>query len=199
MRVPDCGMDRPTCYLVTDIEADGPDPGLHSMLSFGCVAIDAQGTVLGEYAAVLRPVPGLTQDAGTRAWWASEPEAWAQATRDPIDPAEAMRGWADWIAGLPGRPVFVGNASTFDGGWMDWYCGRFLGRRLFDRPREPGLTFGGGLDLPSLVMGRQGWDFARCGRAFWPAAWFGGQPHNHCALDDARGYARMLGRLLRGE
>jgi hypothetical protein len=33
-------MHDDTLYLVTDIETDGPDPGPHSMLSFGCVATD---------------------------------------------------------------------------------------------------------------------------------------------------------------
>ena len=40
---------KPTTFVVTDIEADGPNPLESSMLSFASVACDVTGKVLGEF------------------------------------------------------------------------------------------------------------------------------------------------------
>lgn len=188
----------PTSYVVTDIEADGPDPGRNSMLSFGSVAVDRGGTVLGEFTANLRPLPDGEQDPGTMAWWRTEPEAWTESTRGPQDPATAMPAFADWVRGLPGTPVFVAHPLTFDGLWIDWYLRRFVGPRLFRRPRSPGLCHAGGLDLQSMVMAATGWHYQRCERVHYPADWLGGHDHSRRAIDDARGYAHLLVLLLNG-
>lgn len=187
-----------TVFVVTDIEADGPDPGRHSMLSFGSVACRADGRPLEEFTANLHPLPGAAQDPGTMAWWATEPEAWREAMRDRQDPAAAIAAYAAWVAALPGVPVFVAHPLTFDGLWIDWYLQRFAGRRLFRRPRAPGLCFASGLDLVSMVMAATGWDYAACQRPNYPEHWLGGHAHNHRAIDDARGYAHLLGLVLGG-
>ena len=38
-----------TTYVVCDIEADGPIPGPHSMLSLGAVAVNKNGKQLGAF------------------------------------------------------------------------------------------------------------------------------------------------------
>lgn len=185
-------------FVVTDIESDGPDPGRHSMLSFGSVACGPDGGTLGEFTANLQPLPDAGQDPGTMAWWQTEPEAWRETVRDQQDPAAVMTAFAAWLLGLPGTPVFVAHPLTFDGLWIDWYLQRFVGRRLFRRPRSPGLCFASGLDLPSMVMAATGWDYARCSRDSYPEHWLGGHLHNHRAIDDARGYAHLLALVLAG-
>ena len=40
-------------YVSTDVEADGPIPGPHSMLSFGSAAFDAEGNQLSTFSANL--------------------------------------------------------------------------------------------------------------------------------------------------
>lgn len=192
------GTDGPTSYVVTDIEADGPDPGRHSMLSFGSAAVDGAGRSLGEFTANLRPLPGAEQDPGTMAWWRSEPEAWRETTRDPQDPAAVMAAFAEWVRGLPGIPVFVAHPLTFDGLWIDWYLQRFAGCRLFRRPRSPGLCHAGGLDLQSMVKVTTKRHYRDCERGHYPAEWLGGHDHSHRAIDDARGYAHLLTLLLNG-
>ena len=58
-------------YVSTDVEADGPIPGPHSMLSFGSAAFLADGTLLDTYAVNLATLPGVDAmlvfhfDAGT--------------------------------------------------------------------------------------------------------------------------------------
>ncbi len=192
------GPAVPASYVVVDIEADGPDPGRHSMLSFGCVAVRQDGRTIAEFTANLTPLPGAEQDPGTMAWWRSEPDAWRESTRDPQDPAVVIPALAAWIGGLPGLPVFVAHPLTFDGLWIDWYLRQFVGRRLFRRPRSPGLCHAGGLDLQSMVMIATGWHYQRCERKHYPAEWLGGHDHSHRAIDDARGYAHLLTLILGG-
>jgi len=189
-------MTSTTSFIVTDIEADGPDPGRHSMLSIGSVACGADGARQGEFTINLAPLPDGEQDPGTMAWWKTQPEAWHETTRNQVEPGKAIRAWADWVRSLPGTPVFVAHPLSFDGAWIDWYLQRYVGRRLFFRSREPGFCHGSGVDLPSLVMAITGWEYERCAREHYPAAWFGGHDHSHCALDDARGYAHLFSLIV---
>jgi hypothetical protein len=193
-------MSATATYVVTDIESDGPHPGLHSMLSFASVACDGAGATLGEFTAVLTPLPGHAPDAETMAWWATEPEAWRAATLGARDPAAVMAEYAAWLRALPAPRVFTAHPLIFDGGWIGWYLQRFLGLRLQEGIRDADPIFhGGGLDLGSLVMGRLGWPFARCNRDHYPAEWLGNHPHTHEAISDARGYASLLTTLLAEE
>jgi hypothetical protein len=97
----------PTVYVVTDIECDGPWPGRHSMLSFGSVAIRADGTRLGEFEAVLDGLPGAAPEPDTYAWFQTVPEAWAAATTDPRPPADVARGYANLLVALLSGEVAV--------------------------------------------------------------------------------------------
>ena len=185
-------------YVVTDIEADGPFPGGHSMLSFASAAVGEDGTDRGHFTVNLRPLEGATPHPRTMEWWRTQPEGWAEATRDPQEPEEAMSSFVEWVRSLPGAAVFVAHPVAFDGGWIAWYLRRFTGVPLYDHPSEKGLMIGG-LDLPSLVMGRYGWEFQPSNRRHYPEEWLGGYVHSHKALDDALGYAALLKRLLARE
>src|SRR5688572_24534637 len=189
-------MNKPVIFVVTDIEADGPDPGRHSMLSFASVARGEEGQDCGEFSINLMPLPDAEHDHETMQWWKTYPLAWEQTTKDQIDPAMAMRAWVSWVQSLPGAPVFAAHPLSFDGAWIDWYLQKFVGRRLFYRPRDPGLCSGAGIDIPSLVMATMGWEYQRCNREHYPETWLGGHEHSHCALHDARGYAHLLTLIL---
>ncbi len=186
------------CYVVTDIETDGPQPGAHSMRSFASVAVDQDGKVFDQFEASLAELDGASPNPPTLAWLKSEPGVWEDLNRDPRPPAEVMQRYADWVRALPAEPVFTSHPLVFDGYWMDWYMRTFLGLRM-DRGPYGGerLFFGAGLDLPSLVMGVTGWDYAHCLRQNYPDEWFGGHPHSHRAIDDALGYASILIEMLR--
>ena len=66
-------------YVSTDVEADGPIPGPHSMLSFASVALRADKTTIGEFSVNLLPLAGAAPHARTMTWWAGFPEALAKA------------------------------------------------------------------------------------------------------------------------
>ncbi len=54
-------MKKLVIFIVTDIEADGPDPGRHSMLSFASVARGEDGQDYGEFFINLMPLPEAEQ------------------------------------------------------------------------------------------------------------------------------------------
>ncbi|MCA1940868.1 MAG: 3'-5' exonuclease [Caenispirillum bisanense] len=186
-------------YIVTDGEFDGPTPGAHSMLSFASVAVSASGAILGEFQAVLEPLDGAGRDATTMAFWHDHPQAWAAATTDP-EPAEAvMRRFVGWVGSFGAEPIFAAHPVALDGPWLDYYLKRFTGRQLLEGPWVPDRLFRHPpLCLMSMVAGRTGWDHWQCDVRHYPQDWLGTIAHTHSAIDDARGYAALLGALITG-
>jgi hypothetical protein len=175
-------------YVSTDIEADGPIPGPHSMLSFASAAYLPDKTLHGTFSVTLETLPGATQHPKTMEWWRQFPEAWEACRRDLRAPADAMRAYLDWLGGLPGRPVFVGWPATWDFMWMYWYLVQFTGERPF---RENAL------DIRSYAMGMRKTEFRLTTRTYLPKRWFDeGLPHTHVALDDALEQGALLCNML---
>jgi hypothetical protein len=196
------GQPRPPfdklCYVVTDVETDGPDPGANSMRSFASVVVEETGKLTTTVQAGLKPLPAAEADPGTLAWLRGQPAVWADINRDPQDPAKVIQAFVHWLRELPTPAVFVGNPLAFDGLWIDWYLRKFAGKRLICGPYGgEHLFFAAGLDLPSLIMGAVGWPYQQCQREFYPRDWFGGHAHTHRAIDDALGYANVLATMIR--
>src|SRR5580700_3082591 len=122
---------RPEIYVSTDIEADGPIPGPHSMLSFASAAYLADKTLVGTFERNLETLPGAAPDPGTAAWWETQPEAWAACRKDTHPPQAAMLDYVAWLEQLPGSPVFVGYPVAYDFMFVYWYLIRFTGKSPF--------------------------------------------------------------------
>lgn len=186
-------MTRREVYVSVDIEADGPIPGPHSMLSLGAAAfaIDWSGpptaTDVGTFTVNLETLDGATGDAQTMAWWGSQPEAWAACRTDLRPPAEAMAGFATWLAGLPGRPVFVAYPAGFDFTFVYWYLVRFTGGSPFSHAA---------LDMKTMAMTLLGTTFRDTTKRTFPARWRGVGRHTHVALDDAREQGEIFCAML---
>src|SRR5439155_18311200 len=118
-------------YVSTDVEADGPIPGPHSMLSFASAAFRADKTLVSTFTANLETLPGAQGDPATLAWWQQHPAAWEAARTDLQDPAAAMQDYARWLQALPGKPVFVGYPAGYDFLFVYWYLIRFVGQSPF--------------------------------------------------------------------
>ena len=88
-------------YVSTDIEADGPIPGPHSMLSFASAAYLKDKTLVGTFEANLTLLAGAQGDPKTMAWWQEQPEAWAACRIDARDPAEVLPEYVAWLNRLP--------------------------------------------------------------------------------------------------
>lgn len=179
-------MSSGEALVSVDVEASGPSPSTGSLLSIGACLVD--DPEVGLYLE-LKPDPDLP--------WSADAERVHRLDRrrlesEGLEPAEAMTRLADWLAtACAGRqPVFVGFNAPFD--WMfvaDCFW-RHLGRNPF------GIS---ALDLKSYFMGREAiarWQETR--RIYVDRRYGLEADHNHNALDDARGQARLARVLLGG-
>jgi len=114
-------------YISTDIEADGPIPGPHSMLSIGTAAYTADKVLESTFSANLKTLPGAQPHPTTAEWWAKRPEAWAACRKDLELPERAMTRFVTWIRTLKGRPVFVAYPAGVDFLFVYWYLTKFVG------------------------------------------------------------------------
>ncbi len=175
-------------YVSTDIETDGPVPGLHSMLSFASAAYTADKTLISTFSASLETLPGATQHAETMEFWAAHPEAWEACHKDAQPPEKAMRDYVAWLRALPGEPVFVGYPVVFDYMFIQWYLHRFTGGSPFS-------FFA--LDIKTYAMALLKTEFRETTKAVMPAHWFDDLPHTHKALDDALEQGALFCNMLR--
>ena len=174
-------------YVSTDVEADGPLPGLNSMLSLGSAAYTADKQLLSTFSANLETLPGATAHPRTVAWWATQPEAWAACRKDLEVPETAMKRYLQWVKGLGGKPVFVAFPVGFDFTFVNWYLGRFTGEMPF------GFS---ALDIKSFAMARLGVGYYDSAKHKLPKRWFDDLPHTHVALDDALEQGALFCNML---
>jgi len=181
-------MNTDEVYVSTDIEADGPIPGPHSMLSFASAAYLADKTPIGTFSANLDTLPGASGHPATMAWWAKNQAAWQASRIDLQPPEKAMRRYVDWLAGLPGKPVFVAYPAAFDFMFVQWYLVRFTGESPFSHSA---------LDIKTLAMALLNTDYRAATKRNMPREWFDERPHTHIALDDAIEQGAMFCNMLR--
>lgn len=174
-------------YVSTDVEADGPIPGPHSMLSFASAAFRADKTLLDTFAANLRTLPDASPDHDTLKWWRNHPEAYAATRIDPEEPAVAMKRYVAWLKGLPGRPIFVAYPASFDFTFIYWYLIRFAGESPF--------SFSA-LDIKTFAMALLQTEYRKAVKANMPPEWFDPLPHTHVALDDALEQGALFCNML---
>lgn len=175
-------------YVSTDIEADGPIPGPHSMLSFASVALRADKSVVDEFAVNLRPLPDAEPHPRTMLWWENHRESLAKARENPRDPAVAMADYARWLRALPGRIVLVAQPAAFDFMWIYWYLQKFVGDSPFGHSA---------LDIKSYAMAMLKRPYRDCVSGALPQHWRDDLPYTHVALDDAREQGAMFCNMLR--
>lgn len=189
-------MSRPSegneIYFSVDLEADGPCPGMHSMLALGCAAFAQDGTRLDTFSANLTPLPESRPHPVTEAWWATQPREVFDACRfQPRPPDEVMPLFSEWVVKTCGAslPVFVAWPVAFDFPFVDHYLRRFT----------RGNPFGyKALDVQSLAMGAVGEaDYRRMTKDRLPPAWIPECPHTHVALEDAIEQGEMFMNVYR--
>lgn len=177
----------PEIYVSTDVEADGPIPGPHSMLSFGSAAYTSDKKLVGTFTANLTTLPGAAGDPKTMEWWQTQPEAWAACRVDPRDPAEVMPEYVRWLKSLPGRPVFVAYPAAYDFMFVYWYMIRFAGESPYSHSA---------LDIKTYAMALLDLEYRESTKRNMPNDWFDKIPHTHVALDDAKGQGALFCNML---
>ena len=172
-------------YVSVDIEADGPIPGPHNMISLVCAAFNKKGHMLSTFSVNLKEMPGTSMDPGTQKFWDRFPEAYAATKEGAVDPRYGMKAFESWLKVLPGRPVFVAYPAGFDFTFVLWYLTKFLGYSPFSHAA---------LDMKTYAACLLNKDFRKTTKRALPKKWFLKKlPHTHIALDDAieQGYLFM--------
>lgn len=158
--------------FVVDVEADGPAPGLYSMVSLGCVRVDRE--LKTTFRATFAPISEQ---------WVPEALAISGVTRQQHlaypDPAAGMAALDDFLkATSKGRPVFVSDNPAFDWQWVNAYFHRYLGDNPFGHSaRRIGDLYAG---LSGDFAAANGWKLLRR------------TEHTHDPVDDALGNAEAL-------
>ncbi len=161
-------------WIVVDVEADGPCPGLYSMVSLGAVVVEP-GEARSFYAQ-FEPLEG--------AKWDPRALAVSGITREQHlaypNPDDEMQRFADWLKEVsPNQnPIFVSDNLAFDWQWVNYYfhlcCHEnpfgFSGRRIGD-------LYSG---LIRDLRGGSKWKKLRQTK------------HTHNPVDDARGNVEAL-------
>jgi hypothetical protein len=174
-------------YVSTDVEADGPIPGPHSMLSFGSAAFTPEGQLLGTFGANLELLPDAAGHPETMAWWQKNQAAWDETRKDLRQPEEAMRDYVAWLKGLPGRPVFVGYPVAYDFMFVYWYLMKFTGESPFSHSA---------LDIKTFAMAMLRRPYRESTKRNMPRRWFPEARHTHVALDDAIEQGHLFANML---
>lgn len=122
---------KPLLFLSIDIEADGPAPGLASMLNFGIVGIATSGEVVFEYEANLEPMPNTRYNLKSSEFW-NRPEnleALVYICDKPRNPSVVMEELSVKIVELQAKYQIepISKPIAYDWQWINWYFVNYLG------------------------------------------------------------------------
>lgn len=184
--------DKGLVYIVVDIEANGPAPGIHSMLSIAAVATTAMQEK-GSFYRKMLPLEGTIADPDTETWWQSHPDALQEVNTDQEPADDVVQAFVAWVDSMSPEPIFVASPLALDYTFISWYLHNLVRKNPFIGEKNSFRT----LDLRSLITGKFNIDFPRSTRHLFPAELTIGMPeHSHKAIDDAKGYAVLLRTIL---
>ena len=179
-------------YISLDIEADGPCPGVNSMLQLGAVFYDPEGRQIDELGINIEQIEGGVEDPDTMKWWAEQevknPGLWASMRSNLVPPKLAMQRFESkvqrYARDFECAPLIVAYPAGYDFTWLYWYLCRFLGKSCV------GFS---ALDMKTLAMTLIQKRFHDSSKARFPRSWFDPNlKHTHNALEDARGQGYMF-------
>lgn len=172
-------------YISTDVETNGPIPGIHSMLSLASVAFDEDGNEIGSFEINCEELEGSHPNEKTMQWWQENIDAYNETRIEPVHPQVAMDRYYEWLMDLKskGKILFVAYPVAFDFMWVFWYLNRFKGESPFGH---------NGIDIRSYAMAMYKKGYLQSGKEHYPSEWFDDLTLTHKAVDDAR----MQGHLF---
>ena len=179
------------CYVSIDIEADGPAPGLNSMLSLGAAAFTSDGALVQTFSANLEPLPEAHEDERTMLWWVSQPAAWEACRALPQDPEQALGSFHAWVERQEktlGLPVMVAFPASYDAMWVQWYLHRFVGDDPFRRRA---------IDIKTMAMVAMGAGYRATAKSSLPKHWRPRAKHTHVAVEDAIEQGELFMNIVR--
>ena len=174
------------------MEANGPCPGVNSMLQFGAVFYDPDGNMLHEYGVNIEEIEGGIQDPDTMKWWGEQesknPGLWASMRSNLVSPLLAMQRFESIVAKytreLNCAPLIVAYPAGYDFTWLYYYLCKYLGKSCV------GFS---ALDMKTLAMTLIQKRYHDSSKSRFPRSWFDPKlKHTHNALEDARGQGYMF-------
>lgn len=161
-------------HFIVDVEADGPAPGLYSMVSFAAIELTAAGpgqSFVGEVA----PISDRYVESALAACRLSR-----EATLRYDPPELVMTRFVQWLATFDSedRFVFISDNPAFDWQFVNYYLHAFTGGNPFGHTARRIGDFAAGLERNFTASSR----WKRLRRT----------PHTHHPLDDVRGNAEAL-------
>jgi 3' exoribonuclease, RNase T-like len=112
--------------VMVDVESDGPCPGMHSMICFGAVIVEAG--LQRTFYAELKPISEI---------YVPEALAISGFSREGVmkfpEPRDAMQNFETWLQkNIPNkRPIFWSDNNGYDFAFMNYYFWQQLGRNPF--------------------------------------------------------------------
>lgn len=113
-------------WISVDVEADGPVPGLYSMVCFGAVIVEPE--LKRTFKGFTKPLPeaGCNMEALAVSGYTRE------QTMQFQDPLKTMTEFDNWLHdNCDERPIFVADNNGFDWAYINYYFHKFLGRNPF--------------------------------------------------------------------
>ncbi|MGD2028067.1 MAG: 3'-5' exonuclease [Anaerolineales bacterium] len=176
---------RPTdeFYIVVDIEASGPTPGIHAMLSLGAATLsDPPETFYIEFQP--------DSEAFTEEAMGVHRLSMEKLKKNGTPPAAAMQTFADWVETVTPdgmHPIFVAFNAPFDWMYANVYFHRYLGYNPFGHKA---------LDIKALFMGFKQVPFLHTSHVRVCEHYGLKSSLTHHALEDAVQEAQLLNHLL---
>ena len=160
-------------WIMVDVEADGPCPGIYSMIEIGAVLIE-EGEKLSFHSKI-RPVTDR---------WVDDALAVTGYTRigtmtleEFRNPTIVMFEFAQWLINVSrGRPMFISDNNGFDWQFVNYYFHKYVGSNPFGHSST---------NLGSLYKGCAH-DFRKSFKHLRKTK------HTHNPVDDAMGNAEAL-------
>ena len=157
-------------WVMVDIEADGPAPGLYSMIELGAVIVES-GLTRSFYTS-LQPISSLFVPEALNITGYSREQT--MAFTNPLD---AIMDFDKWLKdNVSEQPRFISDNNGFDWQFVNYYFWKYLNRNPFGYSSQ---------NLGSLYKGmkrdtRQNFKHLRK------------TAHTHNPVDDARGNAEAM-------
>lgn len=159
-------------YIVVDVEADGPCPGLYSMVSFGAVDVSSK---MSFHSGLIKPISHE---------WVPEALAISNITRDEqlrgSSPHESITLFDAWVRQF-NRPTFCSDNLAFDWQFINYYFHLCLKNNPFGFSGKRIGDIIGGLERNLRVN----WKKLRKTK------------HDHNPVNDAMGNAEVFEHFLR--
>ena len=119
-------------YFSVDIEAGGPIPLRHKLMSIGAVVYNSELEQLGTFYETIDDETGLMFNDTVTEFWEKQPEAWNEVNTGTIPVGDAIGKFDLFCRRFDGKRRFVAKPTWFDYSWIRAYMLHYTGSDPFE-------------------------------------------------------------------